>query len=328
MRGRLAEHVHYRTSGQLAQTVARQRGSSSRYRSLSDPAEATAADCASRQALRITSSASSSSHHHHLERIENVDESDRAKVLPLSRSDMNHISHDRHQSLPEVLLEPRSAAYLLQPGIRGGFVGERTESNDAILSSIALNSLSPLERVTESFSLGTPTWSADLPRRSSPNVSRRFRFPDFRDDDDDTEVVASPDSGSTVAETAQHRHGSSLSPSAALGVIPTRQAPRQLRRARPLATYNDRPSWEPGRSMRTEFGLETSDHGRNPLSLRSTTNPGVRRRPLPSSEQENEAQMAAFHQERRNWVARQNAAPQGRLEATPSPPGRLERLMR
>lgn len=247
----------------------------------------------------------------------------RRKLLPSK--------HNRHHSMPNPLNQSPPRKYPVSP--RGDTYQLHEHEEGSAISECLRNSCSPLEQLVEdaaALRMSSPheTPSPSINTRNVP--ARRIRFPSFADDDDSPVNGGlrggAPDRG---IDRSRDHHRDASTP-----VIHSRQTapatasfPPRLRRVMPLAAYAEGPSWAPGRSMRAEFSLPQETRPAQ-HEHRQVPRPAIRRRPLPNVNQENGDEMAPLYAEREAWIARQMAPPQGRLAATPSPEGRLERLMR
>lgn len=239
--------------------------------------------------------------------------------------------HNRHHSMPNPLHQspPKMSPHSTRLEI------DRAQEHEkgSAISECLRNSSSPLDQLVESAAalrMSSPHMTAALSHRSKDVVARRIRFPSFGDDDD-SPVLNGLRGGAAeegVEHSSDHKKDVSTSNFQSRQAAPsTASVQPRLRRVLPLTAYAEGPSWAPGRSMGVEFSL-SQEAVPAQIERRQPTRPAIRRRPLPNVNQENEDEMAPLYAEREAWIARQLAPPQGRLEATPSPEGRLERLMR
>lgn len=305
------------TNSQTGRTL---RSSSQSYRhishtrSRSDPSETSVAKHVvkrERRSLTISSASGSSR-----SQLDNIDEHDGAGNFHQERS--YDTTHDRHHSSPE-------APFVAQSDLasEGHITIQEAASQPINDTSSAMarcirNTRSPLDEIIERASRSTAR-APKMPVRADTTNVTRHRFPTFLDDAEVSNRGLSSVRRRDIDGAVPELEEDELSASYATDPpeLSTRSSIATPRGTDSVVVNGAESSRAHGREWHAEFNLP--EVRSNLLPYRSNPRQAIRRRPLPNAEQENESQEAPLYAQRRAWLARQMAPPQGRLEATPSP---------
>lgn len=232
--------------------------------------------------------------------------------------------HWRHQSMPVAVIPPVPLALTGQTERQLVSCGQHLQSSDAESPPVRdtiRNTSSPLEEIMEdAAALMQAPWITELPLRTGGGISPAIQFPDFGGESEDelsSRVAPRTTGGGSAARLAQR------GVSGRADDLPTR--PRRwpsVRAARTAEVMRLRTAAPMDFAVAPGGRPSSTDVGRQSRRI-------IRRRPLPSAEQENEDAMLQFLEQARVRLARQRPASGSTvLEQTPPAEGRLERFLR